>query len=194
MRVWLHWLWIIASSLAVVGAAGSPFLVRIRVDPPEREPEPRLVEKEVHYYVLLSVVEVEPKDDEGETWDSRGGAPDLAYEIRWQGQRVFESSTKDDTLVARWTNVNVSVTDLIKNGVSLDDSIKAARITVRGGEEVEFVVYDKDVAADDLIGRWSVPVDGLEVGDQKWERPGGRVVSAVCRVLPLDAGATELIK
>jgi hypothetical protein len=137
------------------------------------------VAEEAHYYVLLDLVEVEPGE-----WDHRS-PPDLFYRVRWKGQQIFESATKDDTLVAKWSNAALRIGDVV-NSVSIDDSIKAARITARAGDEVEFLVYDCDVGNDDLVGSWTVKVGDLKVGDQTWSRPGGRVVSARCRVIPIE--------
>lgn len=188
----MRYVWIVVTSLVVVVLAGLPFLLgRDREAPaPENPGPPRLREGE-HYYVLLSVIEVAARDADGDAWDTVGGeAPDLFYEIRWQDQKVFEASVKDDTLVARWSNVAVDLGDVV-HAVSLDDSIKAARITARPGEALEFVVYDHDVTKDDRIGRWSVPVTDLRVGDQKWSKPAGQLVSVTCRVIPLEGLAFE---
>jgi hypothetical protein len=136
-----------------------------------------------HYYVLLSLVEVEPRNGEND-WDA-GSPPDLYYRIRWQGQEVFRSTAKEDTLVAKWSNVAVDLGDVVST-VSLDDSIKAARITARKGSVLELAVFDEDVMGDDPVGSWTVPVDALRVGDQAWSRPGGRIVTAECRVLAID--------
>jgi len=138
-----------------------------------------------HYYVLLTLIEVAPETESGDAWDMGGGAPDIVYEIRWQGQRVFRSSKKSDTLVAKWSNTSIGVSDVV-DGVSIDSSIKAARITVRRGEDLEFIVYDNDIASPDEIGRWTIASTDLRQGDQTWRDPGGRVVSATCRVLPMD--------
>ena len=183
----MRWTWIVGTTLAILALCGLPFLLwPADGAPPPRAPEgPAGVEAEKHYYVLLAVVEVEPEKRPGKPWDSGGSAPDLYYEIWWQGTEVFESATKSDTLVARWTNVAVDLKDVAK-GVSLDDSIKAARIAARPGERIEFRVYDEDLAGHDLIGRFDVAVDDLTVGDQAWTNPGGRLKSVTCRVLPLD--------
>ena len=70
--------------------------------------------------------------------------------------------------------------------VSIDDSIKAARITARPDQKIEFTVWDADLAKDDEIARWEVPVMDLRVGDQTWAKPDGSLVMVVCRVLALD--------
>jgi hypothetical protein len=176
----VRYLRIALGSLLVVGAAGAGVIYLAgRPSAPQPPPVSRVTE-EAHYYVLLDLVEVEPGD-----WDTNGSPPDLFYRIRWQGHEVFESATKEDTLLAKWSNAALSLDNVVRS-VSIDDSIKAARITARKGEVVEFLVYDGDVGRDDLVGSWTVPVGELRVGDQAWSRPGGRVVSAQCRVLPID--------
>lgn len=174
----MRYLRIALGSLLVVGAAGAGVVYLGGRSAPEAPPVP-LVLEEAHYYVLLDLVEVEPHD-----WDN-GSPPDLFYRIRWKGQEVFESATKDDTLVAKWSNAALRIDDVVTS-VSIDDSIKAARITARKGDALEFLVYDADVGKDDLVGSWTVPVGDLRIGDQAWSRPGGRVVSARCRVLPIE--------
>ena len=174
----MRYLRIALGSLFVVGAAGAGVIYLGRPPAPEAPPIP-LVTEEAHYYVLLDLVEVEPGD-----WDN-GSPPDLFYRIRWMGQDVFESATKDDTLLAKWSNAALKLDDVVRS-VSIDDSIKAARVTARRGGTVEFLVFDADVGRDDPVGSWTVPVGDLVVGDQSWSRPGGRVVSARCRVLPIE--------
>ncbi|MHC4960101.1 MAG: hypothetical protein ACYTGN_17220 [Planctomycetota bacterium] len=191
-----RWIWLIVSSLAVVAIAGAPFYFAGRDAPapaPSRAPDktaPPTVRAETQYYVFLTMVEAAPKDEDGDGWDTGGSAPDIAYEIRWQGQVVFESTKKSNTLVAKWSTTTLEAGDVLK-GISIDDAIKAARVTVRPREELEFVVYDRDVAGDDLIGKWTVLTDALKLGDQAWKKPGGGVVSAICRVLPIDNVAFE---
>lgn len=177
----MRYLRIALGSLLVVALAGGGVLYLgqgARASAPQAPPISG-VEEEVHYYVLLDLIEVEPGD-----WDN-GSPPDLFYCVRWQGQEVFRSATKDDTLVAKWSNVALTPGDVLR-AVSIDDSIKAARITARKGDVIEFAVYDTDVGRDDPIGSWTVPVEKLRVGDQAWSRPGGRVVAAHCRVLPIE--------
>jgi hypothetical protein len=177
----VRYAWIALGSLLVVAAAGAAvyLLGKEPAPAPGPPPLPRVAE-ERHYYVLLTLVEVEPGK-----WDTDGSPPDLFYRVRWQGHDVFESATKKDTLLAKWSNAAVAVGDIV-NSVSIDDSIKAARITARAGDKVEFAVFDADIGFDDAIGSWTVAVDALDVGDQAWSRPGGKVIAAECRVLPID--------
>jgi hypothetical protein len=192
-----RWIWITLSSVAVLAGIGALLLYEAdrggSVAPADEEQVSRSeVRDEAQYYVLISILEVAPQTGKGKSWDTDGSAPDIYYEIHWQGHEVFRSSKKSDTLVARWSNVELGIKDLAR-GVSLDDSIKAARITVREGGELEFLVYDADVVGDDLIARWKMPTTELEEGDQVWAKPAGSLVSATCRVLPMDGVAFEAL-
>jgi len=183
-------LWIALGSLFVVAAAGAGvyYVTRERAPAPGAPPPPH-VAQERHYYVFLTLLEVEPGK-----WDVDGSPPDLFYRIRWQGHDVFQSTKKKNTLVAKWSTASLGLSDVVKS-VSIDDSIKAARITARAGDTIEFQVFDDDLAFDDPIGSWTVAVDDLALGDQTWRRPGGKVVSAECRVLPIeDVGFTSLTR
>ncbi|HEX5137940.1 MAG TPA: hypothetical protein VFY93_13265 [Planctomycetota bacterium] len=177
-------------SLLVVAAAGAGvyYATRERAPAPGAPPPPHVAE-ERHYYVFLTLVEVEPGK-----WDVDGSPPDLFYRIRWQGHDVFRSAKKKDTLVAKWSTASLGLGDVVKS-VSIDDSIKAARITARAGDTIEFAVFDADVGFDDPAGSWTVGVDDLALGDQAWHRPGGKVVAAECRVLPIeDVGFASLTR
>jgi hypothetical protein len=185
-----RWLWLGSTSLVVLAAVALPFLLRRRV--PDESGLARGVRAEYSYYVLLPAIEVASTRADGKEWDRGGTAPDVYYEIHWQGHRVFESSAKDDTFVARWSTASIGPRDVLK-AVSIDDSIKAARITARPGEKIGFRVYDDDLAGDDLVASWEVAVESLQVGDHKWERPAGQLVSVVCRVLPFDAVELEAL-
>ncbi len=183
-REGLRWLWLAGSSILVVAGVGALFFLGNDEDPPAAGAS-KGVEAEHHYYVLLTLIEVTPKTNEGKKWDPDGSGPDLYYRIHWQGHPVFESATKSDTLLAKWSNASVGIGALTEQ-VSLDDSIKAARITARAGDELEIVILDRDVFKDDVVARWKVPVMTLLVADQRWDALSGNVVSVICRVFPLD--------
>jgi hypothetical protein len=176
--------WTVLSTLVVVAGVGVAYWFPRRDAPAEAAPPARVV-AERDYYVLLHAIEVAPEAAPGRSWDVDGSAPDLYYEVWWQGHKVFVSATKKDTLTAVWSNAAVGVGAVV-GGVSVDDSIKAARVTARAGQAIEFRVYDDDLAGDDLAGRFEVPLDGLLVGDQEWEKPAGSIVRVRGRVIPVD--------
>ncbi|MHC4939428.1 MAG: C2 domain-containing protein [Planctomycetota bacterium] len=186
MRSW-RWLWTALTSVLVVGAVAYPFL-RDAPEPmhvPPKDDGGARVRAGQAYYVLLSTIEVNPRQADGSRWDVGRAAPDVYYTASWQDTEVFRSSTKEQTLLARWSNSELGLSDVVGT-VSIDDSIKAARVTARPGESIEFDVWDADLAKDDAIAKWSVPVMELRVGDQTWPEPAEGLVMVICRVLPLD--------
>ena len=187
-----RWIWAALTSVLVIGAVAYPFLREMDAAtdrPSHAEATPATegprVEIGKQFYVLLGAVEVAGKKQDGARWDVGQPAPDLFYEVRWKDTIVFRSSRKDDTLLARWNAGGIDVTDLLRK-VSVDDSIEAARITVREGESLEFIVWDHDMASDDEVGRWNVATTALRAGVEVWSQPAPGVVSAHCRVIPID--------
>jgi hypothetical protein len=146
------------------------------------------------YYLYLSEIEVEGTDTSGNSWDARGGAPDLAYEIRWRGATVFRSSTVSDALLARWSLAAIGL-DNVSGGVSRESTVRAARIHVGEGEEVEISVVDSDVTFDDPVAKWTCKVASLGVGSTAVALPAGRVRRAVIVLRPFeDVNAGDLLK
>ena len=177
-----RWIGTVLTTLLVVGAAAYPFFSSPPAEP-EPEPGPTMVQPGASYYVLLSSIEVEPRQEDGDGWDPNDGAPDLLYSVLWRDTQVFESSRKDDTLLAVWSNSEIGLKDLT-GAISIDDSIKAARVMVREGEDLVFTIYDQDdLTANDTVGRWTVPLTALQEGEQVWTEPAKGIVSVTCRVL-----------
>ena len=181
-----RWIWVALTSVLVIGAVAYPFLreAPAKSDAPREAPTQSMDGRQ--YYVLLSAVEVAAKNPSGNRWDIGRSAPDLYYEIRWKETVVFRSSRKNDTLLGRWNAGGIDVGDLIGK-ISVDDSMEAARVTVRQGESIEFIVYDHDVASDDEIARWTRPVTDLREGEQTVKAPADSILSATIRVIPIDA-------
>jgi hypothetical protein len=175
----LGWVWTVITSVLLVAGVAAVFL--LPNDPIEPVATDELQDGE-SYYLLLSKIEVDPRQSNGDGWDSSDGAPDIFYEIRWRDTKVFESSRKDDTLVAIWSNSELGLTDLT-SGISIDGSIKAARITARAGESIEFLVYDQDdLTPNDEIAQFSVAVETLRVGDTAHTSGSIRVNIRVVRI------------
>jgi hypothetical protein len=178
----LVWLGIAVVTVAVV--AGATLLLR-RLDLMSPRPTAGARDPVVpddQYVVFLSQIEVDHHQKDGGKWDATDGGPDIRYDIYWRGNRVFRSSTREDTLVARWNQDEVGITDLIA-GVSEERTLKAARITAHPGEKIEFRVVDDDPVRNDDIGTWEVAVESLKTGDQVWSGPAPGILQAVCRVL-----------
>jgi hypothetical protein len=182
-------LWTTVSSLVVVAAAAAAFFVP--KGPTPAVADSGLVDGE-NYYVLLRSIEVEPRREDGDGWDSSDGAPDLYYVVRWRDTEVFRSSRKDDTLVAIWSNSEVGVMDLT-GGVSIDGSIKAARVTARAGESIEFMIFDQDdLTPDDEVATVSIGLESLRVGEN--DRAAGNVRLKVRVIAVSNVGVETLTR
>lgn len=178
------WAAIAAGTLALVGGAGF-FIHRSNALGSTPRQEQMAIAVNDHYLVYLASVEVEHAKLSGSKWDLTDGGPDIRYDVYWRGNRVFRSSVCDDTLLALWDQSEIGLRDLVQ-GVSPERSAKAARITAQAGETIEFRIVDDDTFDDDEVGRWTVAVDSLHVGEQVWNAPAPGVVRAVCRVLRAD--------
>ena len=79
------------------------------------------------YYIFASEVEVYPTNSENEPWDRGEKGPDIRYRILWKGNEVFESETKDDSLIADWSGLSLQLDwrDITGKSISPDEAIKA---------------------------------------------------------------------
>jgi hypothetical protein len=178
-------IWILIGVATIAVVAGIALLLHRSGLLGARAPEgDALVAVDDQYAVFLSQIEVEQRKASGRKWDARANGPDVRYEVHWRGSRIFKSSVRKDTLLARWDPDEVRIGDLV-DGLSPEGTMKAARITARPGEILEFRVVEDDAIANDEIGRWQVAVDSLHVGDQIWTAPAPGVRQATCRVVRL---------
>ena len=123
--------------------------------------------------------------------------PDIQYRILWKGNAVFESITKDDSLIADWSGLSLELNwkDLLGKSVSSDDAIKAARIRFEEGRKIELEVEDIDVASDDDIGRHEIEMDHLYIGKNEFElkkTTTSAIRKITLRVLPVGSEIEDL--
>ena len=128
MKAVFPWL---AGLTAVALVAGAAWAGWTYFPPPKpaapREPDPfapveRAALKPDHdYVVLVRAVEVAPTGLGGKTWE-RGfdDGPDLAYDLSWRGNVIFQSTVADDALIGRWEALNVDLMDTIQSGGDVD--------------------------------------------------------------------------
>ena len=158
---------------------------------PVSEKKIPLVELHEDYYVQPVLLEVRPTNAAGSAWDPYDTTgPDLFIQMFWQGQRIFESSTKKDSLLARWSNAEVDVRELALTGkkASVDDVIPAGRITVRENEQLELRIYDADLLGnDELIATVSIPTKELHMDEFTYYNPKNSVARLTIKVFPLDS-------
>lgn len=150
------------------------------------------------YYLFASEIELFPTDVENEAWDAGDNGPDVRYRILWQGNEVFESDKKEDSLIADWSGLSVELdwTDLLGKSVSPDKVIKAARVRYEKGGRVELEVEDVDVTSDDDAGRIELDLSELRVGRNEFDYEKNSLSAVrrvVLRALPVDSGVKDLV-
>ena len=150
------------------------------------------------YYLFASLIELYPKNLEGENWDLGDGGPDICYRVLWQGNEVFKSKVKDDSLIADWSGLGVELewSDLLGKKFSPDEVIKGARVRSTGDQHVAVEVVDGDVADDAEAGRVENLFKDLLVGTNefKYEKTSDSAIRrVVLRVLPVDSSLQDLV-
>ena len=165
-------------------AAGGYVLVKPSRLPSSGSPQNK-VQLGRDYYVSASTIELTELDSAGSAWDTlTGSAPDMYYEIYWKGTRVFSSTTKDDSFLAKWSNAEIDLKKLALNGgtTSLDNLIQAARLNIKENESIEVRVYDSDLVESHLAGIKTFPSKDLVIGDTSYEYTEPGIKRIVLRV------------
>ena len=152
-----------------------------------------------NYYLYLSEIELFPTNEDSKNWDSGDGGPDIAYSIKWQGNEVFESTTKDDTLLANWSGLQIDLkwSDLLGKTISPNEAIQAARVRYQKDGSVTVIVLDNDLAKDDSAGKITIALSTLRMGKNKrdFKKEGKNCVRRlVLTVLPIDSTIEDLAR
>ena len=110
---------------------------------------------------------------------------------------MFESITKDDSLIADWSGLSIELNwkDLLGKSVSSDDAIKAGRIRFEEGEKIEIAVEDVDVASDDDVGRYEIEMNSLSIGKNEFKlkkTDTSEIRRITLRVLPVGSNIEDL--
>jgi hypothetical protein len=150
------------------------------------------------YYLFASLMELYPKNLEGENWDLGDGGPDIRYRVLWQGNEVFKSKVKDDSLIADWSGLGVELewSDLLGKKFSPDEVIKGARVRSADDQYVAIEVVDSDVADNDEAGSVEILFKDLRLGTNefKYEKTSDSAIRrVVLRVLPVDSSLQDLV-
>lgn len=149
------------------------------------------------YYIFASEIEVFPTNLENEAWDRGEKGPDIRYRLLWKGNAVFESITKEDSLIADWSGLSIELNwkDLLGKSVSSDDAIKAGRIRFQEMEKIEIAVEDVDVASDDDVGRYEIEMNKLSIGKNEFKlkkTATSAIRKVTLRVLPMGSSIEDL--
>ena len=150
------------------------------------------------YYLFASLIELYPRNLENENWDLGDGGPDIRYRVLWQGNEVFKSKVKDDSLIADWSGLGVELewSDLLGKKFSPDEVIKGARVRSADDQYVAIEVVDSDVADNDEAGSVEIAFEDLHVGTNefKYEKTSDSAIRrVVLRLLPVDSSLQDLV-
>jgi len=121
------------------------------------------------YYLLIRTIELYPHRPGGKDWDRLDNtAPDIRYDVVWQGNTVFESKVRSDTLIGSWDAVALDLKSAILNGqVDLGSSISAAVVRAESGVAVTVNIWDADIADKDEAGTLTLQLADMVLGDNE---------------------------
>lgn len=127
--------------------------------------QPRTVGLEEDYYVHVKLIELNPQTPDGDSWDARGGAPDIRFALDFNGTRIFTSREADDRLIAEWDLLRLDVKDALLSGqVEVASAVNAPIVRIQPGGILTIHVWDEDVSFNDEAGKLDLPVEMLEQG------------------------------
>ena len=160
-------------------------------------PEPLALGED--YYVLVRTIELYPTRPDGKSWDRLGDSgPDIRYTFTWQGNIVFESKIKADTLIGSWDALALDLKSAILSGqIDLGGAIDAALIYVESGTEIELGVIDNDLAGKDEAGRVILNLDQLTLGDNEMRfdaSADNAIKRVVIRVIDKSLPISQLVE
>lgn len=118
----------------------------------------------VTYEIWLAEAEVMPVKADGAAWDADGSAPDLRGVIVWQDQRILETVTSNDGLIAEWQPVGVRFSQVLHGEADAASVRRVGRVRPTADGCVEVGVFDDDAARSDLAGAFRVPFAALRPG------------------------------
>ena len=152
-----------------------------------------------NYYLYVSEIELYPTNEDSKNWDRGDGGPDICYSIKWLGNEIFESSVKDDTLLANWSGLQIDLkwSDLLGKTISPNEAIQAARVRYQKDGSVTVIVLDNDLAKDDSAGKITIALSTLRMGKNKryFKKEGKNCVRRlVLTVLPIDSTIEDLAR
>lgn len=124
------------------------------------------------YSIWLTEAEVAPTKKDGNQWDVDGTAPDLSAMVIWKDQIVLNTVTSNDSLIARWDPIAISVGDVIQGEVSTSTVKRIARIRAEKGEKFSIGLFDEDIVSRDYVGGWEIETTELRPGTYELNSKG----------------------
>jgi hypothetical protein len=168
--------------VVAAAAAGTAWLVRRDVAgdpievvaPPSIPTGPATLPAGRDYYLWVKLIEVAPQKSNGDAWDADGSGPDLRFVLWWNGNQVFSSPKRPESLIAKWDLVGADVLELLKSGkLDVESAIQAPIVRVDPGMTIAIEIEDADYTRDDLVARFEFPLDTLLPGENEIPPPDG---------------------
>lgn len=199
-RLGRAWLGVLIPLVLIAAAAGAYLLITSTEEEEPPPPPPKTLEIGKDYYLMVRTIELYPNRPGGEiAWDRLDGSgPDIQFRLSWQGNVVFTSQQKNDTLIGAWDMLSVDVKTAVLNGkVDLAGSIDSAIIRVEEGTEVAIEVWDQDVAGSDAAGSAVMKLAEFKPGDNTFTfEPTDKsaIKRVVVRVVDKALPVSELVE
>jgi hypothetical protein len=183
----------------VSAAAGWRFLPV----PPVADAEATIVETEEpaylalgrDYYVHVKLIELRPRRAGGRKWEPRSAsAPDIGFNLYWNGTRIFEGSERGDRLIGEWDLLRLDLKDALLSGqVEVAAAVNAPIVHAEAGGVLELEIWDDDVSFNDEAGRLELAVEQLHPGLNTLTPEAGGVARVVIDLVPRDTPLPDLL-
>lgn len=118
----------------------------------------------VTYEVWISEAEVTPARGGGQSWDQDGSAPDLRGVLVWQGQRILDTVTDTDALIAQWQPVGLKLSDVLHGEADAATVRRVGRVRPADGGFLEVGLFDMDPVGSDVVAVFRLPWRILKPG------------------------------
>ena len=158
--------------------------------------QPTTVQAGRDYYVHVKLIELHPRRPDGGKWEPRGKyAPDIQFALYWNGTQIFESAKRDSRLIAEWDLLRLDLMDAIRSGqVEVASAINAPLVNIAAGGVLRIEVWDVDVAFNDDVGSFEVPIGELHEGLNTLTFPESGVARIMLDMVPRDMPLPDLLE
>ena len=161
---------------------------------PSEPAGPPTVRDGADYYAHVKLIELRNPPPDADAWDTNGGAPDINYKLFWNDTLLFESSTRDDTLIAEWDLLRLDLRDaLLSQQVEIATAMNAPLVNIKGGGVLTVEIWDDDLMSSDRAGRFDLPVATLLEGLNVLTFDDGGVVRLILDLVPRDTSLPDLL-
>jgi hypothetical protein len=153
------------------------------------------------YYLYVKLIELADRAPNGSVWDRvDSSGPDIAFQLIWHKNVIWESAVKKDTLIGSWDLMKVDLKAIVMSGgqAELEGALIAPLVHYDPGETVDLLVWDADaVGSYDTAGKVLLKLDELGPGETALAFNGGSAKSVkrvVLQMIDRKTPVPELIK